>query len=105
MRITAREQQWNLLDLHRRKFYIKFEIKHRLYKSIINNRHTPLSHRYLASFRKSTLPRNASITKMVNRCTETGRQYSIIHKARLSRFPFRFQAYSGSLPGLRRDSW
>lgn len=91
--------------MHRRKLYIKFELKNKLFKSIIKNKTVPLSHRYLASFKRSTLPRSSSVTKIVNRCVQSGRQYSIIHKVQLSRFPFRFQSYNGTLPGVRRHSW
>jgi ribosomal protein S14 len=103
-RCIIREQQWNMLDNHRRKFYVKFEVKHKLCKSIMKNKQLPLSYRYLASLHRSSLPRIASVTKQVNRCVQTGRQYNILKKVQMSRFPFRFQSYNGTLPGVRRDS-
>jgi ribosomal protein S14 len=102
---TERQVQWNFLDTNRRKAYIKFEIKNKLCKSIIKNNKTTLSIRTLAAFKQSHLPRISSITKVVNRCVRTGRQFSVIHKTQLSRFPFRFQSYDGALPGVRRNSW
>jgi len=103
--IYTRQMQWNLLDVHRRKAYVKYELKNRLFKSILKNRTVPVGNRYAASYRRSTLPRKASITKVVNRCIQSGRQYTIIHKTRLARFPFRLQSYNGILPGVRRHSW
>jgi ribosomal protein S14 len=90
--------------MHRRKIYVKYELKNKLFKSILKNRTVPLANRYAASYRRSTLPRKSSITKLVNRCIQTGRQYTVIHKVRLSRFPFRVQSYNGVLPGVRRHS-
>ena len=103
--IYTRQMQWNLLDMHRRKIHVKYELKNRLFKSILKNRSVPIANQYAASYRRSTLPRNSSGTKLVNRCIQTGRQYTIIHKVRLARFPFRVQAYNGVLPGVRRHSW
>lgn len=102
---SERQVQWNFLDMHRRKAYVKFELKNRLFKSILKNKKINLSNKCAASFRRSHLPRVASITKIVNRCTMTGRQYSIVNKTQLSRFPFRTQSYDGILPGVRRHSW
>lgn len=58
----------------------------------------------LAMYRKSFIPRNASVTRLVNRCTTTGRKYSTLKKFQLSRFAIRFDSYEGFLPGLRRHS-
>lgn len=99
-----REEQWKLLDNHRRKLYVKFELKNKLFKSIIKNHTIPLSHRYLASFHKSNLPRSSSIVKQCNRCVQTGRSYSVLRKTQSSRFHFRFESYKGLLPGVRRHS-
>lgn len=101
----TRQMQWNLLDINRRKAHVKYELKNKLFNSILKNKTVPFANRYAALYRRSTLPRKSSITKMVNRCIQSGRQYSIIHKVRLSRFQFRVQAYNGVLPGVRRDSW
>ena len=65
---------------------------------------TPLSNRYLAMYRRTSLPRNSSVTRIVNRCIYTGRKYSTLRKYQMSRFAMRFQSYSGVLPGVRRHS-
>lgn len=102
---SERQIQWNFLDMHRRKSFVKFELKNKLFKSILKNKKVNLSNRCVAAFRRSHLPRLSSVTKIVNRCTQSGRQYSVVHKTQLSRFPFRVQAYNGVLPGVRRHSW
>ena len=61
-RCIIREQQWNMLDNHRRKLYVKFELKNKLFKSIINNHNIPLSHRYLAFFHKSNFEKKAGFS-------------------------------------------
>jgi len=99
-----REEQWKLLDNHRRKLYVKFELKRKLFKSIIKNQTLPLSYRYLATFYKSNLPRSSSVIKQCNRCVHTGRSYSVLKKTQSSRFYFRFESYKGLLPGVRRHS-
>jgi len=93
-----------MLDIVRRKAFVNFYLKHTMYRSILKNNRVPLAQRHVASFQQSTLPRNSSITKVVNRCTVSGRQYSIIQKPQLSRFVFRFESYKGHLPGVRRHS-
>jgi ribosomal protein S14 len=89
--------------MHRRKLYIKFELKNKLFHSILKNQQTTLSNRYLVSLYRSSLPKS-SVTKIVNRCVRTGRSYNVLKKVQLSRFPFRFESYNGTLPGVRRHS-
>lgn len=103
--INIREEQWKLLDNYRRKMYVKYEMKNKLFKSIIRNKSLPISYRYYATFQKSLVPKSSSIVKQVNRCVQSGRQWNILKKVKLSRFVFRFQSYDGILPGVRRSSW
>lgn len=100
-----RQDQWKLLDQHRRIYYVKFELKNKLLKSICINRKLPLSYRYFSLFKKSLLPKTSSIVKQRNRCIVTGRQWNVLQKTKTSRFVFRSQSYESFLPGVRRDSW
>ena len=100
-----RQLQWIRLDKIRRKSFIKFELKKTLLKSIENTTDLSLSQKHLASYKKVLLPRSSSITRMVNRCTVSGRKYSTLKKYELSRFNFRHHSNEGFLPGLRRHSW
>lgn len=51
------------------------------------------------------LPRNASPTRVRNRCSLTGRGRGYIGKYGISRIKFREMALDGKLPGVRKASW
>jgi small subunit ribosomal protein S14 len=53
----------------------------------------------------SMLPRNASPTRLVNRCEVTGRRRAFLRRFRLSRITFREMASAGMLPGVTKSSW
>lgn len=53
----------------------------------------------------SALPRNASPTRVVNRCRATGRRRAYIRKFQLSRLTFRELASEGKIPGVIKASW
>ena len=51
------------------------------------------------------LPRDASPTRLVNRCRVTGRRRAYIRKFQMSRITFRELASEGKLPGVIKASW
>lgn len=51
------------------------------------------------------LPRNASPTRMVNRCRMSGRRHGYLRKFGCSRLTFREMALSGLIPGVTKASW
>ncbi|MEX0593900.1 MAG: 30S ribosomal protein S14 [Balneolaceae bacterium] len=51
------------------------------------------------------LPRNASPTRVRNRCNLTGRSRGYISKYGVSRIKFRELALDGKIPGIRKASW
>jgi small subunit ribosomal protein S14 len=51
------------------------------------------------------LPRNASPTRVDNRCNLTGRSRGYIRKYGVSRIKFRELALDGKIPGIRKASW
>lgn len=51
------------------------------------------------------LPRNASPTRVRNRCSLTGRSRGFIGKYGISRIKFRELALDGKIPGVRKASW
>lgn len=53
----------------------------------------------------SMLPRNASPTRLVNRCLVSGRRRAFIRRFKLSRISFRELANAGMLPGVTKSSW
>jgi small subunit ribosomal protein S14 len=53
----------------------------------------------------SLLPRDASPTRLVNRCQLTGRRHGYIRRFKLSRIAFRELASHGMIPGVTKSSW
>lgn len=53
----------------------------------------------------SMLPRNASPTRLVNRCQITGRRHGYLRRFKLSRITFREFASHGLIPGVTKSSW
>ena len=51
------------------------------------------------------LPRDASPTRLVNRCEVTGRRRAFLRRFRLPRITFREMASAGLLPGVTKSSW
>jgi len=53
----------------------------------------------------SKLPRNASPTRVVNRCSMSGRRHGYLRKFSASRMTFREGALNGLVPGVTKASW
>jgi small subunit ribosomal protein S14 len=51
------------------------------------------------------LPRNASPTRIVNRCSVSGRRHAYMRKFSCSRLTFRELALNGLIPGVTKASW
>ena len=53
----------------------------------------------------SLLPRDASRTRLVNRCRVSGRRRGFIRRFGMSRLTFREHAVAGLIPGVTKSSW
>jgi len=53
----------------------------------------------------SQLPRDASPTRLVNRCQISGRRRAYMRRFKVSRLTFRELASNGLIPGLTKASW
>jgi small subunit ribosomal protein S14 len=51
------------------------------------------------------LPRDASPTRLVNRCRVTGRRRAYMRRFKISRITFRELASAGMIPGVTKSSW
>lgn len=51
------------------------------------------------------LPRDASPTRIHNRCALTGRPHGYMRKFDMSRIRFRELAHKGQIPGVKKASW
>ena len=61
--------------------------------------------RFKATLKLAKLPRNASATRLHNRCEVTGRPRSYYRKLRMSRIALRDLASKGQIPGMVKSSW
>lgn len=53
----------------------------------------------------SMLPRDASPTRVVNRCEISGRRRGFFRRFKMSRLTFREMASHGLIPGVTKSSW
>jgi small subunit ribosomal protein S14 len=53
----------------------------------------------------SLLPRDASPTRLINRCRVSGRRRAFIRLFQMSRMTFRELASQGMIPGVTKSSW
>jgi small subunit ribosomal protein S14 len=51
------------------------------------------------------LPRDASPSRLVNRCAKSGRRHGYLRKFGCSRLTFREDALNGLIPGVTKASW
>ena len=61
--------------------------------------------KYEAQRKISRMPRDASPTRVRNRCELTGRPRSYYRKFGLSRIALREEALKGNIPGVIKSSW
>lgn len=53
----------------------------------------------------SMLPRDASPTRLINRCKVSGRRRAFYRRFQMSRLTFREHATMGLIPGVTKASW
>ena len=53
----------------------------------------------------SMLPRDASPTRLINRCKVSGRRRAYYRRFQMSRLTFREHATMGLIPGVTKSSW
>jgi len=89
----------------RRKTVKKFEVKRAALLAIINDFKQPEDERMAARLQLQRLPRNASPTRVRNRCELTGRPRGVYRKFGLGRNKLREIAMRGEIPGMTKASW
>ncbi len=100
-----RALNWKLIDNMKRKYFLKYEIKKLILKSISVNNYLPLSYRYYSMYHFSKISKQNSLIQHKKKCIKTGRVWSTEKYTKYSRFIFRRESYQGNLPGFRRASW
>ena len=74
-------------------------------KAVVMDKTRPVEERFAASLKLAEMPRNASATRIRNRCEVTGRPRAFYRKHKLSRIALRELGSKGLIPGLVKSSW
>lgn len=83
----------------------KFEGRRARLKATALDESLPLEERFAARLKLAQLPRNASPTRIRNRCELSGRPRGFYRKLKLSRIALRELASKGQIPGMVKSSW
>lgn len=94
-----------LREQKRRKTVEKFKVRRRELLETIRDPKTSDEEREAARERLQKLPRNASPTRLRNRCAITGRPRGVYRKFGLARNKLRELALRGEVPGVIKASW
>ena len=89
----------------RRKTVQRFAKKRAELKAIIDNQASSDDERRAARLKLQQLPRNASPSRLRNRCAISGRPKGFYRKFGLSRNKLREETMQGNIPGLSKASW
>ena len=92
-------------DKKRRRLAKKFAYRRARLKEIASDRSFPAEERFAARLKLAEIPRNASPTRIHNRCDLTGRPRGYYRKLRMSRIALRDLGSNGLIPGLVKSSW
>ncbi len=74
-------------------------------KEVIRNPGASLEERMEAQRGLQALPRNASPSRVRNRCLISGRTRGFLRRFGMSRIDFRLLALQGEIPGVTKSSW
>ncbi len=92
-------------DKKRRRLAKKYEARRTRLKALAADQSIPAEERFAARLKLSEIPRNASPTRIHNRCDLTGRPRGYYRKLRMSRIALRDLASNGLIPGMVKSSW
>ena len=74
-------------------------------KEVIRNPASSFEERMEAQRGLQAMPRNASPSRVRNRCLISGRTRGFLRRFGMSRIDFRLLALRGGIPGVRKSSW
>jgi small subunit ribosomal protein S14 len=89
----------------RRRLAKKYEYRRTRLKEIASDRSLPAEERFEARLKLAEIPRNASPTRIRNRCDLSGRPRGYYRKLRMSRIALRDLGSNGLIPGMVKSSW
>ena len=90
---------------HRRDLVKKVAGRRERLRAVANDESTSMEERFEARLKLAELPRNASKTRIRNRCEITGRPRAYYRKLGMSRIALRELGNKGLIPGLVKSSW
>ena len=89
-----------LKNQRREKMAKRTAPKRQRLKAVANDRTLPPEERFAAHLKLAEMPRNASPTRIRNRCELSGRPRAFYRKFKLSRIALRELASTGQIPGM-----
>jgi len=92
-------------ELKREKLVKRYAVKRAALKKIIRNVKSSDEERATAQAKLNAMPRDASASRLRNRCAITGRPHGVYRKFGLGRNKLREAAMKGEIPGLTKASW
>lgn len=92
-------------EKRRAKTVQKYAAKRAELKELVRSPNTSPEDRVAAQQKLQSLPRDASPSRMRNRCQLTGRSRGVYRKFGLARTKIREVANRGEIPGLVKASW
>lgn len=92
-------------ELKRQRTVAKYAKKRAELKAIIANPNSTPEARWEAQVALQKQPRDASASRLRNRCRITGRPHGVYRKFGICRNKLREHAMKGDVPGLTKASW
>jgi small subunit ribosomal protein S14 len=92
-------------EAKRERLVAKFAVKRAALKEIISSPKSTDEQRWEAQIKLQKQPRDASASRLHNRCQLTGRPHGVYRKFGLSRIKLRENTMKGNVPGLVKASW
>jgi small subunit ribosomal protein S14 len=89
----------------RQRLVKKYAARRAALKAVANDESRPMEERFKAHLKLAELPRNASPTRLHNRCQISGRPRAYYRKLKISRIALRDLASFGQVPGMVKSSW
>ena len=89
----------------RKEIVARYAERRAALKETIRNPQTSDADRQTAYEQLRKMPRDASATRIRNRCAMTGRPRAYLRQFGLSRITFREMALQGLIPGVKKASW
>ncbi len=89
----------------RQKMAKQYAARRARLKAITRDESLDPEERFEAHLKLAQIPRNASRTRIKNRCQVSGRGKAVYRKFMLSRIALRDLASEGKIPGMVKSSW